>query len=65
MSSGDYVPIGGLVKKMTAKAILFVMEGEEYWIPMSVIFEDDLAEIDVGVIGEINVAEWFYKKELA
>lgn len=68
VSRGDgYVAINGCVQHMTKKAIHFSMDGtgDQHWIPMSVIFEDDLAEIDVGVIGEIHVKEWFYDKELA
>lgn len=67
VSSGNsYVAIHGLVKHMTRKAVLFSLTGSrrEVWIPMSVISEEDLAGTDVGVIGEINVAEWFYTREI-
>ena len=63
--SQEYVPISGLVKFITKKAVLFIIDDEEYWVPVSQIFEDDLAEIDEGVIGEINVSEWFYDREIA
>lgn len=65
MSNDSYEQIKGTVKHITKKAVLFELDdGEEIWIPMSVIFEDDLAEIDVGVIGEISVAQWFYEREI-
>lgn len=49
------------VKKETAKAILIeTAEGEEQWIPKSVI--TDLS-LDEGESGEIEVADWFAEKE--
>jgi len=42
----------------TAKAILFLIDGEEYWIPKSVIIDDDEEES-----GSIEVAQWFAEKE--
>lgn len=63
-TSRDYTQLYGTVKAMTRKAILLAADGEEVWIPMSCIFEDDLAGLDVGVIGEVNVATWFCDKEI-
>lgn len=61
----EYVAVQGTVMKMTKKAILFKgTDNADHWIPMSCIFEDDLAEIDEGVVGEINVATWFYEREM-
>lgn len=60
----EYEPIYGTVKAMTRKAVLMSQDGEEVWIPMSCIFEDDLAGLDVGVVGEVNVAKWFVEKEI-
>lgn len=61
------VPIHGTVMKMTQRACLFRLteERREVWIPQSVIFEEDLCGLADGVIGEINVAQWFFDKELA
>lgn len=62
-----HVSIHGTVMKMTQRAVLFRLTEarREVWIPQSVIFEDDLDGLDAGVISEINVAQWFYDKELS
>lgn len=63
----NYEPTGEItVVRMTSKAILihFEDEGCDKWVPMSVIHEDDLAELCEGWVGEINVAKWFYDKEI-
>lgn len=66
-NDNDYTQIHGTVLRMSQRAVLVrLTEGRrEAWIPQSVIFEDDLAGLDVGVVGEINVQEWFHDKELA
>jgi hypothetical protein len=68
MSRDAYEPIGEVtVIRMTDKAILVELHDQddrEVWIPMSVIFEDDLADICQGSIGEINVKRWFYEREI-
>lgn len=63
--SDKYQPINCEILKISQKAILVLFEGEEHWVPQSLIFEDDLAEVEQGFVGEINVAEWFYIRELS
>jgi hypothetical protein len=38
-------------------------DGDEVWIPFSIIFEDDLVGIEIGETTEINVASWFVERE--
>lgn len=52
-----------IIVALTKKAVLTSIDGREVWIPQSVIFEEDLAEMGEGVIMEINVQDWFCKKE--
>jgi hypothetical protein len=54
------------VKKMTSKAALIWLEDQDrdVWVPLSVIHEDDLAELCEGWVGEINVKSWFYEREI-
>lgn len=51
------------VKKETAKAVLCEINGDEIWIPKSVIDEgeDDLTEGEEDVT--ISIAAWFARKE--
>lgn len=49
------------VVKTTDRAVLVEVGGEEYWIPRSVIEDGD--ELDEGDNGEIEVADWFLRKE--
>lgn len=63
MSDNDYTPIEGVVEHITKKAVLMEINGDKHWIPFSVIFEDDLAELEVDECMEINVADWFVAKE--
>lgn len=62
--SDRYTAVEGTVVTMTAKAALIVIEKIQHWVPFSCIFEDDLAEMGAGVIMEINIATWFYEKEI-
>ena len=59
----EYIPVECIVKLMTQRALLLIIDGEERWVPMSCVHEDDLADIDVGVISEVNIAAWFADKE--
>lgn len=52
-----------IVIRLTTKAVLTSIDGREVWIPQSLIFEEDLAEMSEEVIMEVNVQEWFCKKE--
>jgi hypothetical protein len=63
--SGNYENLGlVMVEKLTAKAVLLEgRDAEPFWVPQSVIFEDDLAELEEGELMEINVKKWFYDKE--
>lgn len=63
MRETTYTPIEGVIQHITKKAVLINVGGDEVWVPMSVIFEDDLAELEVGELMEINIAEWFAEKE--
>lgn len=49
-------------KHQTDKAIKVEYDGEEIWIPKSVI-EDDLTGFDQEVELEIEVQEWWLKKQ--
>lgn len=58
-----YVPIPfDEILRETALAFLFVIEGEELWVPKSVIENPDTIDAD-EVGGEVWLAEWFSKKE--
>lgn len=54
---------GAIVKALTKRAVLLVIDGDDYWVPQSCIHEDDLAGLGVGVICEVNIATWFVEKE--
>jgi hypothetical protein len=59
----EYVELEGCyVHRTTARAVLVTYEGEEHWIPKSVIREPDgLARWQEDV--DIEVQEWFARKE--
>lgn len=61
----NYTAVEAIVKVMTKKAALLIIDEDEHWVPFSCIFEDDLAEMGVGVCMEVNIKEWFYEKEIA
>lgn len=63
MSKYTNIGVVGVVK-VTRKAVLVTLEGEELWVPQSVIFEDDLAELEEGSICELNVQQWFFDREM-
>lgn len=65
MSDTSYVPVECLIRHLTQKAalVLELDEGREVWVPLSVIHEEDLGDLEVGLEVEINVAEWFADKE--
>ncbi len=50
------------VERETELAFLFVVEGEEIWVPKSVVAEpDEVSEGDEDL--ELNIAEWFAERE--
>lgn len=55
-------PIYVRVKRLSEHAALLVYEGEEAWVPLSLI-EDDLDEDDVGETRDVTIRSW-KKKEL-
>jgi hypothetical protein len=46
----------------TEKAVLVLIEGEKYWIPLSVLGTDSEVRL-TGDEGTLHVARWFAKKE--
>lgn len=62
---GDTVNIAvGEVLHETDLAFLLEIDGDEIWIPKSVINFDESEEIEVGnILLEISVAQWFADKE--
>jgi len=52
------------IQHETAKALLVRFEnGDELWVPKSVIAEDDLGTFEIGDVVELNIATWFAEKE--
>lgn len=49
-------------KKDTGKAILVNIDGDEYWIPQSVV-DDDSEVYTEGNEGTLIIKEWFAVKE--
>jgi hypothetical protein len=48
------------VKRITDKAILFVVDGEDVWIPVSQIAPSDRDQYEEGdTDGSVSVSEWF------
>lgn len=58
-------PVSGTVVRMTDRAVLFHLDEQDrdLWIPLSMI-DEDAEDLDVGVVQEINVAQWFYDREI-
>lgn len=54
-------PIEVRVKRLSEHAALLVYEGEEAWVPLSLIEDDDLDEDDVGETRDVTIRSW--KKE--
>lgn len=48
--------------KSTKKALLVEIDGDEHWIPKSVICASSEVETD-GDVGELHVEQWFAHKE--
>lgn len=63
MDDNETVEIIGVVKKETAKAVLFVDSGsaEEVWIPKSIIQTDE--DLEEGEEITISIPDWFAIKE--
>lgn len=48
----------------TAKAILIEMEGEEYWVPLSLVRDgSQVQQMSEGDVGALVVPKWFAEKE--
>lgn len=63
----SYMSIGEvIIKHTTKKAVLVEVPhlSKDIWIPFSVIAEEDLCDLEPGVIKELNVAQWFADKEI-
>jgi ribosomal protein S1 len=56
----DYTILSGTITKVTEKAVLVELDGDEKWIPRSQIEDGDT--IDVGS-QDFAVTTWFAKKE--
>jgi hypothetical protein len=53
-----------VVRAVTAKAVLVVVEDEEHWVPISCIDLDETdVELERGAKGTLGVSDWFAKKE--
>lgn len=50
------------VKAETDLALLFVIDGEEIWVPKSCIEEPDEIAVEDEEI-EVEIAEWFCQRE--
>ena len=61
MSSHEPILVSEVVTE-TKKAVLVRIAQDEYWIPKSVIHEDDEYVVGGGP-AEINVATWWAEKE--
>ena len=59
----DYAEVEATVVRISAKAVCLMIEDRQLWVPMSVIHEDNLADIAEGVIDNFGIAEWFAKRE--
>jgi hypothetical protein len=55
------VDIKGTIKRETEMAVLFEIDGEDHWIPFSLI--DKITRNKVKEEDEIRVKEWFANKE--
>ena len=51
------------VKGETPKAILVLVEGEEFWVPKSVIVADESDTMGVGDRGTLAVQGWFGREK--
>lgn len=61
----QYITLNVLVKRLTAKAVLINLgdnEGDR-WVPQSCMSTATLADITEGYLGDVEIAEWFAKKE--
>ena len=61
----DYVQVeNAVIKAVTKRAALVYIDGSDRWIPLSCISEEDLDQLEVGLVLELSVVEWFYNKEI-
>jgi hypothetical protein len=60
--SMNYVEVADVISKVeTSKALLVEIEGEDYWIPKSVIVDESEVYKD-SQQGTLCIAEWYAKK---
>lgn len=52
-----------VVKKVTQKACLLAIEDNEYWVPKSVIDEEESDIIEQDNVGTFYIQRWFVEKE--
>lgn len=53
-----------LVKARSKAAALIVVEGEEHWVPYSLIHEEDLMLMEPNTKDvDVNIKAWFVKRE--
>lgn len=57
----DYIEFEVEIMHCTEKAALVEIEGEEIWLPFSVV--DDLEDCDKGDIVTVRIPEWFCEKK--
>lgn len=52
-----------VVLSRTRKAVLIATDENEYWIPYSLIHEEDLAVLNDDFMGDMQIESWFVSKE--
>lgn len=60
----DTVHVDVIYATQTDKAVCVEYEGDELWIPKSVIYNSEYKDAEDGDEIEVEVAEWFYQKEM-
>lgn len=65
MSRNEFVPISGIVERVTPKAIFLRGPGvgaRAHWVPRSLIDDGEEIEMQIGV-QEILIRQWFVEQE--
>lgn len=60
--SKGFIVLEGLILHVTDMAVLVEVDGENHWIPKSMLL-DEAVEADRHNVQEIEVKEWFCRKE--
>lgn len=65
MSSDQYdlIPIEGVYKANTEKAVCINIKGEDIWFPLSQVETPDLDEFERGAEIEIDVPRWLCEEK--